>query len=610
MNAVRKQQSYNLPGFGLMRVRLYPHAKMVFDFLQQYEHVEQLKRIDQLGPIRDVFPGAHHTRYEYLMAQLALLTELCHLKGPLPAGLALSRRRDTFGKLPGLEESPSNGEILMVLSLLGNIGHLPTTFSGERAFLEYLRHETEVRRAFRDGLPSEDRARFDELLQNDNIYQFHYYITLFLLNRYRRRTNGPEIVRFCQKILRSYLTVKVPEADQALHALWRLYKSIRRLTFLALDSHYAPVPFSLDLSSIFINLEHYLEDVFLEGSAFQDALERLEGVMRDTVYLAPPTLLNHGRVAEEILAKIQEDEDEPRTGISALWDLLMPGNVEAVFGHPGPPAEPPPRRELLTLSYRLDAAMARAVLAKPMAWETGARKRVGLRSCRFAADFDPRKEHLRVAASIKPDLDLDQRWKIALRVVKQAVDLDIRIQKHVQLTPMDVHQSGLALLRFLLGAALEGELRYRLRSPPVVNQPPIRWAYGSTRTSKLIQEYRDWAEESHLLDADALNEVWVLKEALQETNYQGAVLAFAGGTEILSEQQPVAEFDGVAFLLSRSASRVTILIVEAKNMASGHKRAEEQLRERIPEVGIPEEQFTIKYIANKGAVAEIRLASD
>ena len=302
---------YNLPGFGPVRIRLFPSAQRVYDFLDQYNHVACLKEIDQLGPIRQVLPGAHHTRYEYLIAQLAIITELCHLPGQQPAGLSLSRGRDTFGTVDGVDRPPSNGEILMVLALLGNIGHLPSTFSGERALMKFLRDYERPRRAFRIGLPADDREPFDRALEADKIYQFNFYIAAFLLNRYRRRDGGHSMADFGQSIIRSFLNSKRGDSDQSVIALWSLYRSVRRLTYLALDSHYAPVPFSLDLASIFFSLEHFLSDVFPEASAFQQALQRLEVVMRDTVYMGPEQLLNHARVSEAILAGLEGLDPQP-----------------------------------------------------------------------------------------------------------------------------------------------------------------------------------------------------------------------------------------------------------------------------------------------------------
>jgi len=195
-------KQYNLPGFGYVRVKLFPSAEYVFDFLENYDHLSTLKLIDHLGPIRQVLPGAHHTRYEYLMAQLAVITELCHLEGHLPNGLSVGRNRSDFGILSEVGSAPSNGEILMVLALLGNIGHLPSTFAGERAFMKYLRDNGVARTAFRDGLPAEDRVRFDDVVDGGELYKFNYLIASFLLYRYRRRTGGAEVVEFCQRIIR------------------------------------------------------------------------------------------------------------------------------------------------------------------------------------------------------------------------------------------------------------------------------------------------------------------------------------------------------------------------------------------------------------------------
>ena len=254
------------------------------------------------------------------MAQLALITELCQLEGPLPTGISLGRDRETFGCIPGYK-APSNGEILQVLALLGNIGHLATTFSGERAFLKYLRDHPIARRAFRLGLPQEDRAAFDRVLSSFDVYRLHYFVALFLLHRYRRRDGGEEIVAFCQSILRSFISSRESSGDEGVTALWRLYRSMRRLTYVALDSYYAPVPFSLDLASIFFSLKEYLSDVFIEGSAFHDALTRLEGVMQDTVYLAPRTLLNRARLSDSILSGLETREAQLGS-ITAHWDLL------------------------------------------------------------------------------------------------------------------------------------------------------------------------------------------------------------------------------------------------------------------------------------------------
>ena len=306
---------YNLPGFGLIRVHLFDSARQVFDFYDSYGHLRELREIKQLGTLTEVLPGAHHTRYEYLMAQLALITELCYLTGQLPAGLSMTRSRPSFGTIPGISAPPSNAEILMVLALLTNIGHVPTTFAGERALLKHLRDDSKARGAFRAGLPDGDREGFGRIIETFSVYRLNYYIALFVTERYRRKTGGPEIVDFSQSILRSFIQTRPDDPDQALVALWAVFRSIRRITYLALDSLYAPVPFSLDLSSFFFSLEHFLADVFAHDSAFHLALDRFEGVLRDTVYLAPRSQLEHARRSDAVLSALRDPGAAPRQSL-------------------------------------------------------------------------------------------------------------------------------------------------------------------------------------------------------------------------------------------------------------------------------------------------------
>lgn len=601
---------YNLPGFGLVRVRLFTQARAVFDFLEQYGHITALKGVDQLGPIRQVLPGAHHTRYEYLMAQLAIITELCHLKGQLPAGLSVGSRRGTFGRLHGETHDPTNGEILMVLAMLGNIGHLPSTFSGERALMKYLRDNNRSRKAFGRGLPELDRERFDRALRANNLYQFNYLIASFLLNRYRRRDGGDEVVDFCQRVLRSFTTLEPSDADQSLVALWSLYRSIRRLTYLALDSHYAPVPFSLDLASIFFSLEHYLGDVFFEDSAFQNALQRLEGVMRDTVYMGPAQLINHARVGDEILTRLEDLEPKPET-IGGMWDLVGPDRRASIhFSAPSPGNEHgAPMGPLVQSSYDLDPALASQLLPDPIEWERSAREAVGLRSCRFAADFDPRQQHLKVTAALDRDASVSVSRKAALRVGKQLLDFEARIAKlGVQLSAASATRNGLGLLRFLLPQLLGAQRRFRLRTLPAVETSPIVRVYGSTRAAKVVQDYHKWANESDLVAPDQLNELEQLEAALRTIEYRGAIVAFAGSTEVIERDQLVAEFDGLAILLSRDSSQPVLIVVEAKNTQNGHTQAEAQLRSRLAGLGFPDECVEITHLGTKGAYATVSLS--
>lgn len=557
---------YNLPGFGLVRIRLYPNVQKIFDFLEKYQHITHLKDLNQLGAIRQVLPGAHHTRYEYLMAQLAIITELCYLRGQLPAGISMGRRRRTFGEIPSIGALPTNGEILMILALLGNIGHLPTTFSGERALIKYLRDNPAQKAGFRAGLPVKDRASLDNVIRENNVFQFSYYISLFLLNRYRRQSEGNEIVEFCQNILRSFVVTKSDDPDQAIVALWNLYRNIRKITYLALDSHYAPVPFSLDLASIFLSLEDFLSDVFVGQSSFQIALTQLEGVMRDTVYMAPDQQINHAGVGEETLKVLGSLGTSPKT-IGEWWTLLGPDrSVRKVFDVSAPgPVSSPRHARIVQLSYDLDPAVAPTLLPDPIGWEANTRSEVGLRSCTFAADFDPPRTHLKLSAALVSGLGPITTAKVTLRAAKQLVDFEKTImEQEVRLSSSRLTRNGLSLLHFILPSFLGSNRRVRLRTMPTVERTPVIRERGSTRAADEVHHYLQWAKGTKLFSKDNLNEIERLEEALRAINYHGTTLAFAGSTEIIEQERIIAEFDALILLLSRDISQPTLILLRPR----------------------------------------------
>jgi len=595
---------YNLAGFGNMRVRLFPHARRVWDFVEQHGHISRLRHIDQLGVIRDVLPGAHHTRYEYLMAQLALITELCNLSSTLPTGIGLTCDRNTFGRLPGATKDPSNGEVLMVLAILSNIGHLPGTFSAERAYLKYLRDSSGPRKSFRLGLEVVDRPYFDHVVEAFDVYRLNYCIALFMLNRYRRARSGPESVDFCQSIIRSFTSIEECR-DEGLAQLWGLYKSIRRLTYMSLDSHYAPVPFSLDLPSIFFSLKDYLVDIFTDDSGFQDALARLEGVMQDTVYLAPLPLLNHARVSDSILTSL-EHRDPPVTRIRQHWDLLdplsettdlsVPGDSGAITQQPG---------AMASLCYQLTPELVAKVMADPLEWERQARKTVGLRSCAFGAEFDPRKTQLHIVAALRPGFSRALQWKAVLRICKQLVDHDIATTSSIGVSQVSESKNGISVARMLLRGAFGDDIDSRLVFRPVVRRSPVMWGYGSTSVAKEVDAYFTQAEATSLFHADELNEFRMLRDALRHISYRGCLVAFAGATVLSRAGSNLVEFDGIAFLLSRETDVPTVVIVEAKNMTGGHTAARRDLQDKFMRLGIDTQKYSIEDLGHKGAYASV-----
>ncbi|UNC91289.1 hypothetical protein [Candidatus Contubernalis alkaliaceticus] len=224
-----KNISYNLPGYGSLNANLFTYTKILYRFLSYYGHDIRLNSTNQLGVLRNVLPGAHHTRYEYVFIQWVLVTELSRLKGAGNGNLNLSAKRKEFGRLPGIDKYPSGAEVLQSIILLANIGHLPETFTASRAFLHYLHSNKEIRNIFKSGLAREDRPYFEKVLDGFQIYSVQYIVALFLLQRYKRYGKRQDYVSYPINVIRAYIN-RDNGTKEALNKIWTLYGNVRRVS--------------------------------------------------------------------------------------------------------------------------------------------------------------------------------------------------------------------------------------------------------------------------------------------------------------------------------------------------------------------------------------------
>src|SRR5699024_10092451 len=132
-----------------------------------------------------------------------------------------------------------------------------------------------------------DKKFLDKMIEEFDIYNIHLINALFLLERYRRGNGGNEIVDFSKALLIEYMS----EENKNLRKHWTIYKSIRKIAYVLMDSHYAPIPFKLDSASIMLNLGHYHEELINNESAFHKALDQTNGVLESSLYLEPNSML-------------------------------------------------------------------------------------------------------------------------------------------------------------------------------------------------------------------------------------------------------------------------------------------------------------------------------
>ncbi len=600
---MKENISYNLSGYGKVNVQLYEYTLEVCNLLEKFGHIERLRRINQLGPLRRVYPGAHHTKYEYLIAQLSIVTELCNIKGVQEKEFRLGTDAKEFGRIQSLGDLPTRGEVLQVLILMGSIGHLPGTFASERAFLHWLRNNRQDRVAFKKGLPSDVETLFQEALRNFDIFRINLLISLFLINRYRRAEKGNEIVDFCISVLKGYIFNN--DGGSNLRLIWSLYESIRKLSYLSLDSLYTEVPFSLDLSSIFLSLGDYREQVLSGQSGFQEALDLLEEVVRDSIYMSPKSILQEASTSEKMTEYFGSIDTEGN--ISGMREVIEPNkSIDAKIDENIQKEESYSNEQrLISLNFDKEKKVEKEVFENRdmVSWERKKRRRAGKSYSRFGAAWDPTRKHLRVVSAIRDRGSKTEEEK-AFRIANQIAKAEINISDKVELGEAKKNKNKYEIMKFICKSMWGWEKKIHFRGPIVSGENPIYSTYGIKTMSDKIYEYKSKLEDKSY-DEYMIHEAKLTAKNLSQVSYRGLCISYGGSLVVSGRMEEIAEFDGITFFLGNESFGRRVIIVEA-NDVSGHndKEAENKLVKKSEALGIDTNRTGISMY-EEGAVMSI-----
>lgn len=597
-----KQIKYNLPGCGLLFANIYSHTEALNEFLGDYGHIERLQRLDQLGRLRDVFPGAHHTRYEYVFLQWALISELSNVKD---SKLGLNTEKQIVGKLPNQAKYPTVAEILQCLVLLLNIGYLEGTFAASRAWIQLLQTNKSTYRSFKNGLDELDKPLFIQIVEQGDFYRFHIVLTMFLLKRYTSKENGKEYVNFSLKILRLYLSEDLK--DSSLIRLKELFKNIRRIAFLSLDAFYAPVPFSLDLSSIIMSFKEIYRDVLVQSQGFQTALKELEVVLQNTVYLSDSAILKTSQATEDLYQDLLLNDAITTATITGIKDCLIPNkNNNNKFKYDKSHLDWNEKKQLLII---FDNCLTHSpnTIKNQVSWEENTTNTVGKTRCRFGLLHSPNQDSIRLCFAIKDSNYIDE-LRTAIKGVNKCVIYSSTFSSEAEYNKKNNYRSQNAnnIFEFLLRATLGWENRFILTSA-VQKSSSFIGEKGKINFLKRINIILKAPDE--ILDNDKRVEISSLGKLVEIINYSGYMIGFCGATKLFKAtgSTEVAEFDGVLFKTKVDPSEPFMYILESKNKTGGATESKRQLTKRLKAIIPNELTYEIKDIDTISIYAEIKL---
>lgn len=335
---------YYLPLTGAISVVLHNQSAKVYKYLESKKEITRLNKLDHLGLIREVFQGAHHSRWEYVVLILYLINEAKKVNG-----LHLA------GEVEIEEDKISKTELMKSWAMLLNVGHLFWTFTAERALMCALKNGSMMRKQFTDRIPDPSIQQFiKQTLKEQNIYRFYQCVGFYRLNRWKRNVDGDETQK-CINLLKTYC---MPSSTVLINDLKALYSKIRSVAFLILDSYYISSFVELDLRDLIINSNKFAEVVGKDETPLKVLISNMEDYLYDVIYLSKKTAPLVDRITNRYANYIKRKSKE--SGIaSPVGDM----SVKTLGISPSeiPIAE---KNHLMRLSFKVESPFTDALLKK------------------------------------------------------------------------------------------------------------------------------------------------------------------------------------------------------------------------------------------------------
>lgn len=590
---------YHVPRLGKLNVELFPVAQKAFDLLEHANHIERMKRNHQLGIIRNVYEGAHHSRWEYVMTILHIINHLNKI-GSKSFGLSNDTPRIGGSKVSG-------AEILQVWTLLLNAGHLKGTFASEQALLNVLAEETTLRTTFKNGLPADKEIKklYKKVIDEGDIYRFHELQSFFFLQRLRRKSATD--VELLVKILKLF-KFDPTKGKERRRKLKYLYRKIRQISFLFLDSHYGPVPLVFELGPTLFDFDEHSKSIFsLEESHLSNNLKLFEDLMSESFYLAPNCMYAFGKQSRVIKEKIERLPQSSKTSILKLYDFLKKGHeLDPKYWIKDP--------DFLLRFWFDESRSPMSVLKRIKSTEVESRitSKLAKTYCDVSALHDPTKRMLGITLAFSESIPHESLVRLLSQIMQQLIAFQDYYKRKALIKSRDpfrkIFQQSCKQLSLFILKKLWGKNLLFIPVDHTIHQDHWAIERGSTSSANWLKEQVTWHEKREL-EADRLHEMKTLARALEKVEHRGTVLFTTSQIIVrkISDGSDITDLDGLA--ICSTSNNLSLLLVEAKKRKKkGASEAKKRIRKILNAMELTEvEDNDITVIPKYGASIKISL---
>lgn len=572
-----KELSYNLPGYGFASCYLIGQTIDVMNLLESVGIIEKMQNTCQLGTMKYVYPGAHHTRYEYVFTQLMLISNIAVADNHRNVELSLS---SNLAEYEPLEYKLSGSTLMQCLAILSNTGHMYDTFTSSKVLLRLLKESQRSKTPFYDvykrNLPKPVRRKFDECLSTGNYYKLHLFHALQIFQGIGHSDKNRELCNLCVHLLSQLIDPSLVKKEST-QRIFFLYKKIRKIAYLSVDMVYTPASFGANLSRMVYSISTYVDDLFDENSAMNKSIRQLEDIIHQQIYDSPMCILNSARIEQESYDNYKEMVSSI-DHVSLLRKLLLEkGDFSKLRSRVQPKAIHEMKKESTLL------------LSKP-------------RNPDSIYDFDYEAQIIaglptsRVACGIQLAQNLKKTY-LAYGLISTA-----HIQKDVHSIISNVLEANLSdeinkieLVKYAIRFLYKyGKYFFNVYAPANI---PINDCVFIGRGCKSVSaKIRKHFTRDNVPNADQLHEILSCASVLESLNYSGNIICFVGGIKAseYSKSSNVDELDGFIYLPNRSMKGGFAYIVEAKNYLGGENDAAGQLQKTCSFLGSSLETDIVK----------------
>lgn len=267
----------NISLFGKVSVNFLEISKVVFNLYEGTNEIERQKETPHLGLISKAFVGINHSRWEYLILQ-CVISEIIdnNNKGT----------SNTQGSITINKEEFFGNDIIKSWILLSNFGHCKNTIGDEKSILLHCTQSKKFKNFLINSIKDEDLKKFSiKVIEDFDYVNFHHVLSI-----YRIFKNTKKKIFLREKLLNIYkiLLLPIKEIENIANGvksqqLRSIYRIIRNVCIISLDSRNSSLPINIDILSIILSY-NFTENRYNE-STIDLILNPILSSLYETLYL-------------------------------------------------------------------------------------------------------------------------------------------------------------------------------------------------------------------------------------------------------------------------------------------------------------------------------------